>query len=239
MGIRGLARHLSGKSDYSLEREEGQPVLTSCGCSSLVVDTLCDQVRGCNTAVACFYFDSAAGKGESATSMLGSLLKQIVIGMERIPEEISQAFQEQKMAIGGRTPQLFEIVKMVQLITSSQHTFICIDGLDECARAQQDRILGALNQILEKSPRTRIFVTGRPYILADVEKALAGQVICVSIVPNKGDIIEYLRARLSEDDIPDSMDESLEAEILEKIPQKLSEMCVGSMMLKIPPYTIS
>ena len=200
---------------------------------------MCDQVRGCKTAVACFYFDSAVGKEEIATGMLSSLLKQMVSGIERIPEEISQAFQEQKMAIGGRGPQLFEIVKMLQLVTSSQPTFICIDGLDECAGTQQARVLGALKQILEKSPSTRIFVTGRFHIRADVEKALVGQVTCVSIVPSEGDIIGYLRARLGEDDIPDSMDESLEAEILEKIPQKLSEMCVGSMMLNIPSYSLS
>ena len=200
-----------------------------------MIDRLCDEARGHNTAVACFYFHSAAGKEQLATGMLGSLLKQIVSGMETIPEEISQAFQEQKMAIGGRGPQLSNIVKMLQLVTSSQPTFICVDGLDECAGVQQVRVLGALKQILEKSPDTRTFVTGRFHIRADVEKALAGQAICVSIVPTKGDIIGYLRARLGEDVTPDSMDESLEAEILERIPEKLSEMCVGSMTLRIPP----
>ena len=36
---------------------------------------------------------------QSATSMLGSLVKQIVSGMERIPEEISSAFQEQRKLV--------------------------------------------------------------------------------------------------------------------------------------------
>ena len=41
----------------------------------------------------------AVRKEQSATTMLGSLLKQIVSGMEAILEEISRAFQEQKKAM--------------------------------------------------------------------------------------------------------------------------------------------
>ena len=70
-------------------------MLTNHNVSSLVADRLCDQARGQNTAVAYFYFDFAARKEQSAASMLGSLLKQIVRGMEVIPEEISRAFREE------------------------------------------------------------------------------------------------------------------------------------------------
>ena len=203
-------------------------------CSSLVIDSLCDQARKQNTAVTCFYFDFAARKEQSATSMLGSLLKQIVSGMDRIPEEISQAFREQKKAIGGCGPPLADIVKMLQAVTSSQPTFICIDALDECVGVQRFKILDSLKQILEKSRRTRIFVTGRPHILAEVEKRLAGQVKNLSVGPRKYDIITYLRTRLGEDETPDAMDESLEADILERIPENISEMCVGATILRIP-----
>jgi len=119
-------------------------MLTSHDGSSLVVDRLYDQVRGQNTAVTCFYFDFAARKEQSATCMLGSLVKQIVSGMERIPEEISRAFQEQKKAIGGSGPQLADLVKMLQDITSSQPTFICIDALDECVGVQRVWVLDSL-----------------------------------------------------------------------------------------------
>ena len=49
----------------------------------------------------------------------------------------------------------------------------------------------------------------------------------VSLGPNKEDIIRYLCVRLGEDETPDAMDESLVAGILEKIPENVSEMCVG------------
>ena len=207
-------------------------------CSSLVIDSLCDQARRQNIAVTCFYFDFAARKEQSATSMLGSLLKQMVSGMERIPEEISRAFQEQKKVIGGCGPPLTDIVKMLQAVTSLQPTFICIDALDECVGVQRFKILDSLKQILQKSRRTRIFMTGRPHILADVEKRLVGQVKNLSVGPRRDDITTYLRARLGEDETPKAMDESLEADILERIPKSISDMCVGAMILRIPPHTI-
>ena len=219
-------------------KRERELVLTRCDVSSLVVDRLCDQAREQNMAVTCFYFDFAARKEQSVTSMLGSLLKQIVGGLEKIPEEISRAFQEQKMAIGGRGPRLPDIVKMLQTVTSSLRTFVCIDAWDECSAAHRVKLLNSLKQILETSPSTRIFIIGRPHIRAEIEKRLAGRVISVPVGPSRNDIIEYLRLRLDEDETPDAMDESLEADILEKIPQNMSEMYLGAILLGTLPHII-
>jgi len=205
-------------------------VLTPRDHSSLVVDRLCDRAGGQHNAVSCFYLDCATRKEQSTINVLGSLLKQIVGGMQGIPEEISRGIQQQKTTIGGRRPQLPDMVRMLQLVTSYQPTFMCLDGLDECGRVQRARLLDSLKQILEKSPRTRIFATGRSHIQAEIEKRLAGHVTSVSVSPNRGDIAQYLRVKLGEGDMLDAMDESLEADILEKIPENMSEMCVGSMM---------
>ena len=199
-------------------------MLTGHNDSSLVVDKLCDQFSEQNTAVTCFYLDFAARKEQSVASVLGSLLRQIICGMEKVPEDITGAFKKQKMAIGGRGPRLLDIVKMVQTITSSLRTFVCIDALDECVAANRVKLLNSLQQILETSPHTRIFIIARPHVRGEVEKRLSGRVISVSVGPTKDDIVEYLRLRLDEDETPDAMDETLEAEILEKIPENLSEM---------------
>ena len=237
MEARGWAKRLSGNSNNSLEKG-GESVLTGYGVSSLVVDWLCDQAKGQSTAVACFYFDFAARKEQSTTSMLSSLLKQVVSGMENIPSEISQAFQERKKVIGGRRLQLPDIVKILQTITSSLRTFVCIDALDECAAAHRVKLLNSLQQIVEKSPCTRIFMIGRPHVRVEIEKRLAGRVISVPVGPNRDDIMEYLRLRLDEDETPDAMDESLAADILSKIPSTMSEMYVGAMVLGMSPHTI-
>ena len=201
-------------------------MLTSRDASSLVVDRLCDLARGQNAVVSCFYFDFSARKEQSPTSMLGSLVKQMVGGMERIPEEVLRVFQEQKNTLGGCRPQLVDLVEMLQVITASQPTFICIDAIDECAGGERLKIIESLKEILEPSRGARIFVTGRPHVRAEVESRLAGQVTSVSLTPTRGDITRYLRVRLSYDETPDAMDESLKADILEKIPENISEMYV-------------
>ena len=233
MEIPGSERHLSGNKNLSLMREESEPVLTGRDDSSLVVDRLCDQTSEQNTTASCFYLDFAARKEQSATNVLGSLLKQMVGGMERIPEEISRAFQQHRTTIGGRRPQLVDIVKMLQLITLSRRTFMCIDGLDECSGVQRVRLLDSLKQIIERSPDTRIFVTGRPHIRAEIEKRLAGHLTSVSVALTRNDIAKYLRIKMYEDETPDAMDESLEADILREIPENVSEMYVGKMVLRI------
>ena len=201
-------------------------MLTSCEYSSLVIDRLCDQARGQNVAVACFYFDFAARREQSSTSMLGAILKQILGALEEIPKEISQAYEDQKKVIGGRGPQLSDITKMLQTTSSGRLTFLCIDAMDECVPEHRVKILNSLNQILQKSPGIRIFMTGRQHVQAEIQKRLSGRVASIAITPKKGDVIGYLRTRLEEDTNPDAMDDNLEADILRRIPEDISEMYV-------------
>jgi len=189
-----------------------------------VIDRLCDWAGRQNATVACFYFDFAAQKEQPPTSVLGALLKQVVGGLEEVPVEIAKAYQDQKKVIGGRRPQLPDIVKMLQIIASRKSTFICIDALDECAAGYRVNLLDSLGQILEKSPATRIFVTGRAHIRPEIGRCLPGRVTSVPTSPKRGDIITYLRTRLHGDITPDEMDSSLEADILKKIPDDTSEM---------------
>ena len=199
-------------------------LLRSCDASSLVIDTLGDWARGQNVAVACFYFDFAAQKEQSPTSILSSLLKQVVCGLEEIPAKIAQAFRDQKKVIGGRKLGLGEIVEILQDISSSRPTFICIDALDECMAEYRERLLDSLRQILYKSPNTRIFLAGRLHVRDEVERHLVGRVAAVSITPTNDDIIRFLQAKLKEDIILDAMDKNLEADIIKNISETVSEM---------------
>ena len=201
-------------------------MLISPNVSSLVIDRLCDHTGRGNSTVACLYFDIAAQKEQSFTNMLGALLKQVVSGLEETPEEILRAYRGRGSAIGGRGPPLAHIVKMLQIISSKKQTFICIDAVDECAEGYRVKLLNSLNQILQKSPGTRIFVTGRPYIRPEIGRLLSGRVVSVVIGPKRDDIIRYLSSRLEEDTIPDAMDGSLEVDILRKIPGEISDMYV-------------
>jgi len=198
-------------------------LLIFCDISSLVIDTLCKEAMGGNATVACFYFDFAAQE-QPLDAILGSVLRQVVGGLDEIPEKIVKAFRGRERVIGGKRLQLAEIVGFLQDISSSRSTFICIDGLDECPSGHRIKLLNLLNQILRKSPGARIFMTGRPHVRDEVDRHLAGRAMSRSIIPTKDDIGVFLRAKLSEDAMPAAMDKSLEEEIIRNIPETVSEM---------------
>ena len=224
--IRVLERRIFGKRYSPGKKKRRQKImfLTSFHRSSLVVDTLCDRARGRNIAVTCFYFDFAAGKEQTSENMLGALLKQVVGGLDKVPEEIMEEFVEQKKVIGGRSLRLGQIVKMLVAVTSSKPTFICVDAMDECAERDRAKILISLGEIMQKSPATRVFLTGRPHIYSMVETRLPGGVAAVLVSPWKDDIIHYIHKRLEEDPSPHEMNQSLKSEIVQKIPETVSEM---------------
>ena len=198
-------------------------VLMGSDASSLVVDRLCDKAKEQNIAVACFYVDFAAREEQSPTNMLGSLLKQIVGGLEKIPEEIRETFQDHRKVIGGRGVRVPDIVKMLQDTTSLQPTFICVDAVDECVEGHRPEVLDSLRQIVEKSSNTRIFLTGRRHIRGEIERHLGGKAAILSIKPSNDDIVGYTPMRLGRDASLSAMDSGLEAEIIKSITENIPE----------------
>ena len=233
-----LGKHTLGNKNEPRGVEEKGQVLTSRNASSVVIDSLCTQAREQNATVACFYFDFATQSEQSPAKMLGSLLKQLVFGLEEIPEEISEAYRERKNAIGGQGPQISNILKMLHTTSTRKRAFICIDALDECAIEHRVKVLDSLGQLLEQSPGTRIFVTGRPHIQPEIERYLAGGVTILSISPKRDDIVTYLRSRLAADTTPDAMNNTLEVDILREIPSDIAEMYVEAKTLRKPPQVI-
>jgi len=187
-----------------------------------VVDTLCKQAVEENAAVAWFYFDFAAQEEQSPADVLGSVLKQVVAGLEEVPERIVRAFQDREV-IGDKRLPLSEMLESLQDISSSRCTFICIDALNECPSGHLESLLDSLNHILQTCPGIRLFMTGRPHILSEVEEHLGGSTATRAIAPIEGDVITFLRAKLKEDMVPDAMDESLEEEIMRNIPETVGE----------------
>ena len=199
-------------------------MLISCNVSSLVFDTLCDWGKEQNGAVACFYFDFASQKEQSPAAVLGSVLKQVVNGLEEVPKRIVRAFRDREKVMGGQRLLLSEVTEFLKDISSSRCTFICIDALDECAPRHLDSLLDLLNHILQNSPGIRLFMTGRPHTLSEVEGRLDGRAATRSVTSLEEDVTTFLRAKLKEDTMPDAMDESLEEEIMRNIPETASKM---------------
>ena len=203
-------------------------LLTGCHNSSLVIDGLCEEAAKEDIAVTCFYFDFATRNEQTPINMLGSLLRQLVSGLEELPEVVVQNFRNEKKVIGGRGLQVSGILKMFYTITATKRTFICVDALDECVPEHRREVLESLGQILQGSPDTRIFMTGRPHVRSEIERELGGAANFVLIRPTDDGIIRFLREKLRKDPTPNIMSSTLEANIMQSIPEISSETYVGT-----------
>ena len=179
--------------------------------SSLIIDSLCDQVRDRDIAVAGLYCDYLAQEEQSTTNMLGAILKQLLEG-DGIPGPIRQAFHEGKRMLGGRAVRLSDLVKMLKTtIISLPEVFICIDAIDECLPTNRRELLESLQEIIRASPAMRVFVTGRSHIRDEIQTYFA-EAITITVIPTTGDIERYLKMRLDRDPTPGAMDDDLRAE---------------------------
>ena len=177
----------------------------------------------------CFYFDFAARNEQSPVNMLGSLLRQLVSGQREIPEAIAREFRKEKMSIGGRGLQVSGILKMLQIVTATRRTFICVDALDECVPEHRIVVLDSLGQILQGSPNTRLFMTGRPNVRSEVERELGGAAHFILIRATEDEVIRFLREKLRQDTIPNNIS-PLEEDIIKSIPAINSETYVGTRL---------
>ena len=195
---------------------------------------MCDESAEEDTAVACFYFDFAARNEQSPANVLGSLLRQLVSGLEEIPEVVLQCFRKEKRVIGGRGLQVSGILSMLQSITATKRTFICVDALDECVPEHLTVVLESLAQILQGSPSTRIFMTGRPHVRSEVGRRLEGAATFVFVRTTEDGVLRFLREKLRKDRLPNMMSSTLEREIMQGIPAISSETYVGARARGMP-----
>ena len=140
-----------------------------------------------------------------------------------IPKHVRQAFQDGKREV-GRRPLLADLMKMLKItIASLPPVFICIDALDECQPKNLPELLKSLRDIVRESPRTKIFLTGRPHVREDIQRYFTGATV-IPINPNLKDIRNYLEMKLERDQEPEAMNDDLRADIVKIIMEKMSDM---------------
>ena len=207
-------------------------LLIGCDDSSLVIDKLCDEAVEEDPTVAYFYFDFTARNEQSPVNMLGSLLSQLVSGQGEIPEVIARDFRKAKMSRG---PQVSGILRMFREITATRRTFICVDALDECVLEHRNVVLESLREILQGSPNTRLFMTGRPHVRSEVGRGLGGTAKFIFIRATEDGVVRLLREKLRKDTVPDIMSTTLEEDIMGSILAIASETYVGMRLrAKLP-----
>jgi len=86
-------------------------------------------------------------------------------------KDLREAFQKASEEVGGRGPRLADLVGMLRkALALIPRVFICIDALDECLPKCLPELLESLRDIVRESPTTKIFLTGRPHVWADIQR---------------------------------------------------------------------
>ena len=129
--------------------------------------------------------------------------------------------------------EIGDISKMLKTLLPHLHrSFLCLDALDELESHTRFTLLKALRT---EFGNARIFLTGRPHIEPEVNRALQIQLDAMHIEANEGDIRGFLIHEIGKDmNInPDDMNEQLREEILEAIISKANGMYVLYFLMHI------
>jgi len=184
-----------------------------------MIDSLCNQAREKDLAIAWLYYDYLSHQEQSSTAMLGSILKQLV-SIGEVPEDVRQTFRERFSDQGLRLPDVVGMLETTIALFPS--VYICIDALDECTPESRQELLESLREIFRESPSTRMLFTGRSHIQGEVKKYFT-EAIIIPVSPTIDGIRVYLDARLDRDTEPDAMNEDLRSDIMRMIPKMISE----------------
>ena len=180
-----------------------------------------------------FYSDFSDQQEQTTTNIIGAILKQLLVRGE-VLEHVQSAFRKAKKEVGGRGLRLPDMVQMLkQAVAILPQVFICIDALDECPPKHILELLRSIQDILRGSPKTRVFLTGRPQVEAEITRYFITR-FTIWVIPKMHDIQIYLENKLETDPEPVAMSDDLRADILRIIPERISEMCVGAPAVPIP-----
>jgi len=197
--------------------------LTARNISSLVIDSLCDRAQEDNIAVAGLYCDFLSQQEQTTTNIMGAILKQLA-SRGGISDHLREAFQKGKKEFGGRAPRLADLMGMLKIVIASiSRVFICIDALDECLPKHLPEILESLRDIVQESPRARVFLTGRPHVREDVQRYFSAAVV-IPVSPNPDDVRNYVEMRLDRDSEPEAMSDDLRMDIVRVTLEKISNV---------------
>jgi len=159
--------------------------------------------------------------------MISSVLRQFVMGMPEMPMELAVAFRAEKRHLGGRALEVETIIDIFpKVLASFDRTFICIDALDEFRVGDRAMFLQLLKKIIDKSPNTRLFLTGRLHIRPELDNQFRRPFTTITVQPRQDDIRQYLTRKLDDDFGYGPMNDELREEIITKIGSQDSEMSV-------------
>jgi hypothetical protein len=166
------------------------------------------------------YFDYKDQQNQSYINVLSSLLKQLVLQIERVPSElrdvwISSLSKHQRPAGSSWLLELFTAVS--KQFTA---TYVLVDAFDECHPSQQENILAAVEKLCQEN-KIRVMLTSRHYL----QSLNSLPAITLTISANNTDVKKYLSSKLEKEKF-------LNQELKEKISLQISSEKSGMYNLQ-------
>jgi hypothetical protein len=180
----------------------------------MIIDELKGSVSSPESPVAFFYFDYRDQDRQTPTSLLLSLLKQIIATLLEIPKCVVDSYERAQG--GSESLPLRELENMIFDIASGvRRIFLIIDALDECEEPTHRKtllqILGRICQIFN----LHIFITSRQYP-HDIKAAFQAHPQ-IAIHAHESDLRRYLYQQFEHSNANDIIDRDFASKVVETL----------------------
>lgn len=169
----------------------------------MIIDIVASDNRTNGHSLAYFYCHYENAQRRDPEEILRSLVKQLCLQgpVSKLPEAILSIYRERDNA--GDLSHLLSIEEceglLIELCAGFSQSTLIIDALDECDAKTRGGLFDVLQNVVSKSPTTRVkaFVTSRDD--ADVRKKFsASPNVYIQERDNSDDINTYIRAAIKE-----------------------------------------
>jgi Cdc6-like AAA superfamily ATPase len=191
--------------------------------ASAVVDDLLMKFGNEDSIGIAFLYFNYRNPDQTPSSVLESLLKQLLQTRSTIPDLVLASFHYNRRK--SSRPSFENLVAMMHaVIQDTSRTFIILDALDECAEMNGRRTNLLLDFFrLQNLTGLNLFVTSRP--LPEIMK-LFEDVPCLEIRAADHDIRKYIQDCVSHFRIFPRLDTELRDLIIERVSHAANGMCV-------------
>jgi hypothetical protein len=159
------------------------------------------------------YLDSNDQIQQSTKNIIGTIIKQLLWPLPRIPKGIEETWAKYQHE-GPPTEQTIEM--LCEACKAFTETYICVDALDECSHVKS--LLGQFARAHLKVTSIRLICTARPHIRSMLNGCGLNP-YTISIEARESDVRAFAEWRIENDrkDRPGIMDDKLKEEIIRKL----------------------
>jgi hypothetical protein len=161
-----------------------------------VVDHLSESAPAAKSGMAYIYFDYKEEQNQNPSTVLASLIKQLVLQLSVLPPHLDALYNSSNDK-GLSRPSCDSLYSaLVDTSKSFQQVFLVFDALDECnpQERQREALLSLLTKLGGNGSRFKLFVTSRPDP-ADIQQAF-GAIPRIDVSAHAEDIEGYIHERL-------------------------------------------